>query len=215
MTMKLISMMSKLVLIILLATDLAHADTILDVTGALTLSDPTQLGRLVRNAIPQDWAGTEPFPGVLNTTTTYHYHVYQVNVGITPFIQILFDSVSANTFVSAYDTSYAPNSAGAPNFGFNVNWLGDAGVSGNDFGVDTVFFQVLAPVNHNLLIVVNNTAAGNVGVGDPFHIIAEGFVDADFTNPVPEPSTVLLAGSGLALLALVRRMRQRRRRNVF
>ena len=208
--MKMISTIGKLVVLVLLGTGSAEAIPILDVTGALTLTDPTQLGRLSRNGIPQDWAGGEPFPGVINSSILYHYHVYLVNAGVTPFIQLLFDSVSSNTFVSAYDTSYLPNSAGSPNFGFDTNWLGDAGFSGNFFGVDPLFFQVLIPQNHNLLIVVNNTAAGNVGIGDPFHLTVEGFIDSNFTDPVPEPATVSLVGSGLALLALKRRIRQRR-----
>ena len=209
--MKAMSTIGRVAVLTLLATSSARATPILDVSGALALTDPTQLGRLSRNAIAQDWAGDEPFPGVINTTTLYRYHTYVVNVGITPFIQINFDSVSINTFVSAYDTSYAPNSAGAPNFGFNTNWLGDAGVSGNDFGVDPLFFQVVIPVGHNLVIVVNNTAAGNVGVGDPFRLIVEGFIDTEFTDPpeVPEPATLFLGGSGLVMVA--RRQRRRKR----
>jgi hypothetical protein len=195
----------KLLVLVLIATGSAQATSLLDITSSLTTSDPTQLGRLSRNGIPQDWAGTEVFPGVLNTTVTYHYHVYKVNSGNTPFIQILFDSASLNTFVSAYDTSYLPNSAGAPSFGFNVNWLGDAGFSGNPFPGDPVFFQVLIPANHDLLIVVNNTAAGDIGVGDPFHLIVEGFIDSEYTDPpstVPEPSSVVLALSGLVFFFL-------------
>jgi hypothetical protein len=116
---------------------------------ALTLQDPTQLGRLSRNAIPQDWASDEAFPGVINTTTSYRYVTYLVNVGMTPFVQVLFDSLSLNTFVSAYDTTYdttyVPNSAGLPNLGFDTHWLGDAGFSGNAFGTDPVFFRYSFP----------------------------------------------------------------------
>jgi hypothetical protein len=214
--MKSISTVGKLVLLMLLtAAGSARAATIFDVTSALTLADPTQLGRLSRNAIPQDWAGGEPFPGVINTTTTYHYHEYVVNVGLTPFIQIEVDSVSANTFFSAYDTTYAPDSAGSPNLGFDINWLGDAGTSGNFFGVDPIFFQVLVPQNHNLVVVVNNTPGGVGGIGDPFHLTVEGFIDSEFTEPgptetpVPEPATMLLTGGGMAFAALRRRFQRR------
>jgi hypothetical protein len=211
--MKSIAILAKAAMLLLLAATSARATSILDVSGALTLGDPTQLGRLSRNSVAQDWVGTEPFPGVINTGVTYHYHTYTVNVGITPFIQIEADSISANTFFSAYDTAYLPDSAGAPNFGFNTNWLGDAGSSGNFFGTDPLFFQVVVPVGHNLLIVVNNTAASNLGVGDPFHLIVEGFIDSEFTDPpapaVPEPATLLLGASGLAMIAKSRFKRRR------
>jgi hypothetical protein len=211
--MKPMSMIGKLVVLLLLTTGSAQASAILDLDGVLTLDDPIQLGRLSRNGIPQDWAGDEPFPGVINPTTSYHYLTYLVNVAITPFIQILFDSPSPNTFVSAYDTSYLPNTAGLPNLGFDTNWLGDAGFSGNFPPPNPLFFQVLIPQNHDLVIVVNNTAAGNVGVGDPFHLTVEGFIDSEFTEPpvvgVPEPATIFPATSGLVLLALRSRRRTR------
>jgi hypothetical protein len=208
--MKRMSMIGALVVVTLAMTRSAQALPILDVEGALALGDPTQLGRLSRNVIGQDWAGGEPFPGVINPTTSYHYLTYVLNVGMTPFIQILFDSVSLNTFVSAYDTSYLPNSAALPNRGLDTNWLGDAGVSGNDFGTNPVFFQVLVPENHDLVIVVNNTAAGNVGVGDPFRLTVEGFIDSQFSEPaqaVPEAATGVLAMTGFVLLALTNRRR--------
>ena len=211
--MKSISILATTAVLMLLAATSARATTILDLNGALALADPIQLGRLSRNAIPQDWSGGEAFPGVINATTAYHYHAYLVNVGITPFVQIEVDSNSGNTFFSAYDTAYLPNSAGAPNLGFDTNWLGDAGFSGNPFPGDPDFFQVVVPVGHNLLIVVNNTAAGNVGVGDPFHLTVEGFVDTEFTDPpaIPEPATLLLGASGLAMLAGKSRLTRRRR----
>src|SRR5262245_41185670 len=206
--MKPIQKLPSVIAFLLLTASVAGATPIFDVSGSLTLADPVQLGRLSRNGIPQDWSGTETFPGVLNTTTTYHYHTYTVNVDSTPFIQIDFDSLSANTFVSAYDTAYVPNSGPLPNLGFNTNWLGDAGFSGNPFPGDPLFFQVLVPLNHNLVIVVKNPGASNVGVGDPFHLTVEGFVDSACTaSSIPEPATLVLTGGGLGLVALRRRRR--------
>jgi hypothetical protein len=183
----------------------ARAAVILDVSSALSVTDPTQLGRLSRNGLPQDWTGGETFPGVINPTTAYRYHTYTVNVGLRPYVQVLFDSISTDLFISAYDTSYAPNSAGAPNFGFNVNWLGDAGISGMFFPGDPLFFQVLVPLNHILVLVVSETLGSNTGVGDGFHLTAEGYVDSEYNDTVPEPASLLLGAAGLALAAVRRR----------
>jgi hypothetical protein len=209
--MKSIATFAKTAVLLLLAATSARATSILDVSGSLALGDPTQVGRLSRNGVAQDWVGTEPYPGVINTGTPYHYHTYSVNVGITPFIQISFDSVSTNTFVSAYDTAYLPNSAGGPNFGFDTNWLGDPGLSGNFGGVDPQFFQVIVPIGHQLVIVVNQTGTGTVGLGDPFNLLVEGFIDTEFTDApaVPEPATLLLGASGLVMIARSRFKRRR------
>src|SRR5262245_60601951 len=167
-----------LVVVLLVAAGSARAQCILEVTSALTATDPVQQGRLSRNGVPQDWSGTEPFPGVINVTTAYRYHVYRVTVRTTSFIQISFDSVSPNTFVSAYDTSYTPQA------GLGINWLGDAGFSGNFPAPSPIYFQVRVPQNHDLVVVVNNTGAANAGVGDPFQLLVEGFADAQFTTRV-------------------------------
>jgi hypothetical protein len=188
---------------VLLSSTTAHAAVISDFTDFLSNTSATQLGRLSRNGLAQDWSGSEAFPGVLNTTTSYHYQTYVINVGGLPFIQVDVDSLSANTFVSAYLTSYAPNSAGTPNLGFDTNWLGDPGGSGNSFGTDPLFFQVIVPKFSNLVIVVNQTSTGTTGLGSgsPFHITVEGFLDSEFTD-APEPSTVGLSCGGLLLMAI-------------
>ena len=195
---------------------IAQADILFTVTDSLNASDPTQTGRLSRNGIPQDWVGSESFPGVINTGSTYHYTTYAVNVGLTPFIQIDFDSISAVTFVSAYDTTYLPDSGGL-NFGFDQNWLGDPGISGNYFGVDPLFFNVIEPVNSWLIVVVNQTTPGTAGLGDLYGLTVEGYIDSDFTStssdstpPVPEPSGLILTATVLGVVGLVLQKRRKR-----
>jgi hypothetical protein len=112
--MKLQSTIGALLVGLMIGTGTAHALPLLEVDDAISLSDPTQLGRLSRDGVPSDWSVSKPFPGVLNTSTTYHYLAFMVNVGLTPFIQISVDMGSSiNLFTSAYDTAYLPNSAGA------------------------------------------------------------------------------------------------------
>jgi hypothetical protein len=196
-----------------LSCGMAQATVITTITDFLVATDPTQTGRLSRNGIAQDWSGGEAFPGVINTTIVYHYQTYSINVGNTPFIQIEIDSLSTNTFLAAYDTAYLPNSGGTPNLGFDTNWLGDAGSSGNFFGTDPLFFQVIVPANHNLILVVNQTATGTTGLGNtnPYTITVEGFIDSAFTDPAaaPEPAGVLLSSGGLLVLSLAGFARKR------
>ena len=189
-----ISALGRVITLGSIVTAAAHAAVLFDITSSLQLTDPVQLGRLSRNSIQQDWVGSEPFPGVVNPTTPYHYTTYSVNVGVSNFVQIDFDDVAglAQTFVSAYQTSYSPLS-------FSTNWLGDPGLSGNLFG-NPLFFNVVAAKNSNLIVVVNNTLGVNLGVGDQYHLTVEGFVDTDFTD-APEPSAEFLCVGGLAALA--------------
>jgi hypothetical protein len=170
---------------------MASAFTIFDTTSSVSTSDPTQQGRLSRNnAVGQDWGLDEAFPGIVNTGVTYHYHTYTIpSASIQPgrFVQIILDDLGpsqGNIFVSAYQNFYAPNSGVAPLFGFDANWLGDNGFSGNFFGgSDTVSFQVQVPAGADLVLVVTNTGGGNVGTGEPFRLIAQAYTDPAFTSP--------------------------------
>lgn len=185
-----------------LASSAAEATVLFSTTSQLVAANPIQIGRLSRNGIPQDWAGSEPYPGIVNPATPYHYTTFLVNVGITPYIQISFDSTATTTFVSAYQTTYNPAA-------LSVNWLGDPGTSGNFFGVDPLFFNVIANIKSFLVVVVNETTT-NGGLGLPFGLLVEGFIDATFTEPtaIPEPATMLLCLAALGLLVAQRRMRR-------
>jgi hypothetical protein len=185
---------------------LCDATVIYD-SGVIALSpgSPTQFGRLSRNGIMADWSSVEPFPGDINTSTSYHFETYTIPIFYFPFIQISFDDVSgqANTFASAYRNSYNPSNKA-------LNYLGDAGSSGNFFGVDPITFQVIVNPGNNLVVVVNDASAVGAGVGQPYRIIVEGFSDTNFNEASPEPATILLSGGGLgaALLAAQRRLKK-------
>ena len=165
---------------------------LLDEDNAVLATDPAQTGRLARFSQPQDWNGTETFPGVLSTTDTFHYQTFSIApvfAGVaTPFLQITMTDPSTttdNTFAAAYDDQYLPNSSSSGNLGFDANWLGDAGFS-STHNVPVVF-QVVAPSSGNVIIEVNTV--GPAALGALYHLKVEGFVDANFTEPsAPEPA---------------------------
>jgi len=170
----------------------AAGSTLFQTTTALTISDPIQRGRLSRNGIPQDWAKTEPFPGIVNPDVIYHYRTFVLpSAALAPgrFVQISLDHlgpIQGTLFVSVYINSYEPNSTTGSNRGFQKHWIGDLGFSGNTFGVDPQFLEVLVPAGADLVVVVNNTNPNNVGVGQRFRLLVETFKDVLFTNPAQQ-----------------------------
>jgi hypothetical protein len=195
---------------LLLTSGAAVATPIFSATSSISAGDPTQLGRLSRNGLPQDWSGSEPFPGALNLATSYHYTTLDLDLASLmapftaygPFLQISFDSFAATTFLSAYLDAYDPTD-------FAANWLGDPGTSGNFFGTDPVFFQVVVPAGHHLILVLNESSP-NAGLDLPGNILVEAFADTEYTDltpgtGVPEPRTLNLLACGLALLVAARR----------
>ena len=174
---------------------------------SITAANPTQLGRLSRSGVISDWSTTKAFPGVLNATTVYSYVTFDVVVPYYyPYIQVTIDSVQANTFASAYAGAYLPNPTAA-NRGLDVDYLGDAGTSGNLVGgTDPIGFQVILPASKDLIVVVNTTAAA--GLGQNFDILVEGFTDNQFddTPPTtPEPATMATAATCLIGIAAFRK----------
>lgn len=202
--MKTIKALAQLLLLLSsLAVCTVRADTLLDVTDQIAAGDPTQLGRLSRNGVLQDWFGSEPFPGVINGATSYRYRTYSIPVGLTSYVQVMLDSTSTNIFVSAYTTAYTPGS------GLATNWLGDAGTSGNFFGVDPLYFNTVGTTNGTLVVVVSETSPGG-GVGAPYRLIVEGYTDANFSSVVLPGGITLVsnnnpaaAGSPITLTATV------------
>jgi len=188
---------------------LAQATTIHIGTLEIEAGDPTQLGRVSRDGVPSDWSVTpKPFPGVINPTTAYHYTTLDLDITALEagmglnyggFIQVNFDSTAATTFLSAYLDSYNPLNLAA-------NYLGDSGFSGDPFGVDPGFFQVVVPASHHLILVLNESVP-NGGLNLPGNLVVEAFSDTEFTDleAVPEPGTCALLFSGMAILRTMRR----------
>ena len=181
----------------------AEATLIFTDTISVTAGDPTQQGRLSRNGIPQDWSGGEAFPGVINPAIAYHYTTLDLDVAALEgtaygaFLQISFDSLTANTFLSAYLDSYDP-------LNLATNWLGDAGTSGNFFGVDPLFFQVVVPNGHHLILVLNDTTSNGAGLNQSGNVLVEAFLNTNYSD-VPEPRTLELLACGLVVLVAARR----------
>ena len=189
-----------LTLLALTLSSLAAASILTTINDQLTISDPTQTGRLSRNGVPSDWSTVKAYPGAAGLTTTYHYKTYSLFASafsLAPYVQISIDDPDTAIFVSTYLTSYDPANK-------DVNYFGDAGFSGTSFGMPG-FFQVDVPVGMDLVIVVNEV--GN-GIDKPYSLLVEQFADTMYTDPVPEPASLLLMGSGL--LAVAKRLRKAR-----
>lgn len=192
---------------LLLAILAAQGTTLLDITSALDPTDPTQLGRISRNGVLSDWSEAKPFPGIVNATTSYCYHAYTVPIGTERYIEITFNdfSLPAFDFISAYADSYNPAA------GLDVNYLGDDGATENFFGdpFGARFFQVFVPASvTNLVLVVNDSSLIGQGVGAPFEVVANSYLDTNY-NSVPEPSTAAFFLSGGLLLSLIAVFRRR------
>lgn len=214
----------------MLCAGFANADVLYTNTVTLLSTDPTQLGRLSRNDIVSDWSAPKAFPGTINATTSYHYEAISVQVpsGLS-FLQITIDSNNGDIFAAVYDTSYNPDPV-ALNRGLDVNYLGDAGASGNFFGTSPRFFQVVDQTAADsvsgfgtVILVLTETTTNGTGLDSPVDVVVEGFCDADFnglgqctgdgtgggTGTVPEPGT--LAPLGVAFTALIVAYRRKRR----
>ena len=184
-----------------------------DVTSgsvALGSADSTQQGRLVRNGVPQDFAGDEQFPGENNLSTTFAYTTKDVafaaNAIQDVYYDITFDDVATDLFASAYLNSYDPSKKAS-------NWLGDAGTSGNDFGVDALYFDVMVPKGEKLLLVFNSAVPGlpTTSIGNYFvSAYSDAEYDENFSSAVPEASTWLMMILGFGAVGGVMRSAHRK-----
>ena len=187
---------------LLLLAAIAQADVILDVADTFAATG-TQYGRISRNGVASTWGSVKAFPGVTGAPTARGYETFTVDTGIYSYIQVDLDDPNSALFVTAYLNSFNPVNS-APNYGLDVNYLGDPG-SSQPFGNPSFFQFAVAP--HSTLVISINEINGGAGAGNGFEVAVEGFCSADYgdtsnggcTTPVPEPGSIMLVGTGLSL----------------
>src|ERR1043166_2251494 len=136
---------------LLLAGSTAFAGIIFDQNVDFTQTG-TQFGRIGRDGNSSIWGEVKQFPGVTGAPAERAYQTFSIAVGWRNFLQISLDDPAAAFFDAAYAQSFMPVNA-PPNYGLDVNSLGDPGLS-QPLGVPS-FFQIVAQPNSTVVISVN------------------------------------------------------------
>ena len=186
----------------------AQAVVVVSGTGELSSSDPTQVGRVFRDAIPSTWDDPKAFPGTLGGTFVYDLINATISFNATQdiYYEIFFSTTNTTVsqpFAVAYEDSFNP-------LDISQNYIGDSGSSADVTGVEASF-QVMVSAGGSLL--VNFSEVSNGSLPTLYNYRIEAFSDAnrgeDFgpTGVVPEPASwaMMIAGFGLVGGAMRRR----------
>jgi hypothetical protein len=185
---------------VLLSATVAHAGLILD-TGAIPFSPTgTQFGRITRDGDSSIWGVMKQFPGVTGAPTVRADEQFTIHNFDRQFLQISLDDPDAVLFDAAYMNVFTPVNV-SPNFGLNVNYLGDPGLT-QPLGNPSAF-QIAVPLNSTIIVNINEVNPGG-GTGHAFDLVVEGFYSADFSE-VPEPGPLLMTGATLAWILFRKR----------
>lgn len=175
----------------------ANASVLYD-SGVVTFSATgSQFGRISRDGVASVWGVDKAFPGVIGAPTARDYEEFSFVVTDREFLQISLDDETASFFMAAYLTAFTPVNS-PPNYGFDVNYLGDPGLS-QPFG-NPSSFQIQVAQGSTIVIPISEINPGG-GAGQAFELLIEGFYDSSFSE-VPEPGSIILCGVGTLLLLL-------------
>jgi hypothetical protein len=155
--------------------------TPIEVTGDISLGDPTQIDRLFRSGIPQT-CPPSTFCAIFGDPTPRHYDSYSFanTTGATQCVNINTDTPCTGTnfiFTGAYLNSFDPNN-------ICTNWIGDSGSSPNPAQA----FDVEVPAGETLVVVVSEVTA-NAGCSS-YTVTVSGICPSP--TPTPTPGAIRL-----------------------
>lgn len=183
----------------------AQAAVILDTDYEWTGVESAAAGRLFRDGVTSTWANPKSQANPVGGS--FLYTTFKVPVGEANFLRItlstLFEGAGAgiyNTMIGGYHGTFNPTD-------LTENWLGDPGLSSGN-PPETRSFEIIAAPNSTVVLFLHQTNGGTGFAGDISHIRVDAFLDANESEPstVPEPTSLLLVGSGL--IAAVTRARR-------
>lgn len=122
-------------------------------TGRIMSTDPTQNGRIFRDAIPSVCATTKAWPGILSVGANIHHKTYSVkNISASPQCMTftINNADAAQVMLTAYNTTFNPAD-------ISQNYMGDTGSSSAASVATTM--NIVVPANTTVILVTSEIAA--------------------------------------------------------